>query len=113
MSDAINPDHYNKAKGTQITAFITEADLPYWQGSMIKYAYRAGRKVPEGKTPDEAALQDLAKAEWFLNFGMEQLRARVLAAGGTIPITPAMREQARRDDRLAEHIASLPEKSAA
>jgi hypothetical protein len=44
---------------------------------------------------------------------MEQLRARVLAAGGTIPITPAMREQARRDDRLAEHIASLPEKSAA
>lgn len=57
--DNINPDHYKLANGMEVID-LTET-LDFLTGNAIKYLARAGKK------PDQPKLQELKKAQWYLN----------------------------------------------
>lgn len=65
MSDAINPDHYNRLN-PQPKDVIRAWGLNFNLGSAVKYISRAGHK--------DDIVQDLEKAREFLNFEMEALK---------------------------------------
>ena len=55
MSDKINPPYYRK--NIEVSDFIDEYDLNYFEGNVIKYVVR--HKLKNG-------LEDLQKAKWYL-----------------------------------------------
>ena len=55
MSDKINPIYYRKK--IEVSDFIDEYDLNYFEGNVIKYVVR--HKAKNG-------LEDLQKAKWYL-----------------------------------------------
>jgi hypothetical protein len=55
MSDKINPSYYRKK--IEVSDFIDEYDLDYFEGNVIKYVVR--HKAKNG-------LEDLQKAKWYL-----------------------------------------------
>jgi hypothetical protein len=55
MSDKINPSYYRKK--IEVSDFIDEYDLNYFEGNVIKYVVR--HKAKNG-------LEDLQKAKWYL-----------------------------------------------
>lgn len=72
MSDPINsPTHYT-AGGVETITFIEAKNLGYHLGNCVKYISRAGLKNPE-------PLEDLRKAQWYLNREI----ARLMAVEGT------------------------------
>jgi len=67
MNDPVSsPSHYTKAKGFEVIDVIEGYDLPYHLGNVIKYVLRHEYKGN--------ALQDLQKAQWYLNRYIEILR---------------------------------------
>lgn len=62
------PSHYAGAGGLDPWAFIDAHGLDYWQGNVIKYVTRAGRKEIASR------LDDLEKARDFLNYMIERER---------------------------------------
>jgi len=59
-NDLVNhPSHY-KTGGIETIDFIEAKELGYHLGNVIKYVSRAGRK-------NNDYLQDLEKAQWYLN----------------------------------------------
>lgn len=61
FAEAGPPSHYHGANGIDPWTFIDAQGLGYYQGSVVKYVTRAGRK--EG----ESALSDYVKARNFIN----------------------------------------------
>lgn len=59
------PTHYAGAGGIDPWTFIRAHGLDYWQGNIIKYVTRAGKKDGESK------IKDLEKARDFLNYLIE------------------------------------------
>lgn len=60
-TDNINhPAHYTDGK-IEVIDFIEDKKLPYHLGNVIKYISRAGKKNPDTE------LEDLKKAQWYLN----------------------------------------------
>lgn len=55
MSDKINPPYYRK--NIEVSDFIDEYDLNYFEGNVIKYVVRHKQKN---------GLEDLQKAKWYL-----------------------------------------------
>lgn len=55
MTDKINPPYYRKS--IEVSDFIDEYDLNYFEGNVIKYVVR--HKLKNG-------LEDLQKAKWYL-----------------------------------------------
>ena len=55
MTDKINPPYYRKS--IEVSDFIEEYDLNYFEGNVIKYVIR--HKSKNG-------LEDLQKAKWYL-----------------------------------------------
>tara|TARA_R110000822_G_scaffold123774_2_gene258291 strand:+ start:157 stop:399 length:243 start_codon:yes stop_codon:yes gene_type:complete len=55
-----NPDHYTRFT-IQPIEFITENELPWHTGNIVKYALRAGFKLYPGKGPEESEIIDLQK----------------------------------------------------
>ena len=67
MSDMINhPQHYTLGK-IEVIDFIEDKGLNFNLGNVIKYVARAGHKKSSGKSMDAKALEDLKKAQWYLN----------------------------------------------
>jgi hypothetical protein len=68
------PDHYRGAScpscGATIGPKHLAADLDFLLGSVIKYAFRAGRK------PGESALKDLLKCRDFLDDAIHREESR-------------------------------------
>lgn len=60
------PSHYAGKGGIDPWAFIAAHGLDYWQGNVIKYVTRAGKKEIATK------LEDLLKARDFLNYMIER-----------------------------------------
>lgn len=59
--DNINhPSHYTDGK-IEVIDFIEDKKLPFHLGNVIKYISRAGKKSPDTE------LEDLKKAQWYLN----------------------------------------------
>lgn len=67
MSDAVNhPSHYGGADNPYEAIKVIEAwGLNFHLGNTVKYISRAGKK--------DATLQDLRKAQWYLNREIERL----------------------------------------
>ncbi len=63
MSDNINPTYYRK--GIETTDYIVSHDMNYVEGNIIKYVTRYKEKN---------GLQDLLKAEWYLNRLIKETR---------------------------------------
>lgn len=55
-----NPEHYTRFN-IQPIDFITENELPWHTGNIVKYALRAGFKLYPGKGPEESEIIDLQK----------------------------------------------------
>lgn len=55
-----DPQHY-KTKGIEVWDYIHQNDLCYFKGNVLKYLIRAGSK------PGESELDDLRKANVYLN----------------------------------------------
>lgn len=65
MSDAINPQHYQDG-GIQTIDFIEAKALNFHLGNVVKYVSRAGKKGDK--------LEDLLKAQWYLQREIERLK---------------------------------------
>ena len=66
MSDMINhPQHYTLGK-IEVIDFIEDKGLNFNLGNVVKYVARAGHKKSSGKSLEAKALEDLKKAEWYL-----------------------------------------------
>jgi hypothetical protein len=59
------PAHY-QGDGMNVMQIIEAYNLNFAVGNVIKYMLRAGKK------PDEDALDDLKKAQWYLNAEIER-----------------------------------------
>ena len=67
MADVINhPQHYTLGK-IEVIGFIEDKGLNFNLGNVVKYVARAGHKKSSGKSMDAKALEDLKKAQWYLN----------------------------------------------
>lgn len=67
MADVINhPQHYTLGK-IEVIDFIEDKGLNFNLGNVVKYVARAGHKKSSGKSMDAKALEDLKKAQWYLN----------------------------------------------
>lgn len=60
--DKINPSYYIGSK-IQVSEFIAEFDLNYFEGNVIKYVTRHRHKN---------GLEDLKKAQWYLSYLIKQ-----------------------------------------
>lgn len=63
MSDTINPQYYQDG-GIQTIDYIEAKQLNFHLGNAIKYISRAGKKGNK--------LEDLLKAQWYLNREIER-----------------------------------------
>ena len=59
-----NPDHYHLGK-IQVWDFIIDQDLDFVLGNVVKYVCRAGTK------PGESRMDDLLKAQAYINKAIE------------------------------------------
>lgn len=67
MADIINhPPHYTLGK-IEVIDFIEDKELNFNLGNVVKYVARAGHKKSSGKSLGAKALEDLKKAQWYLN----------------------------------------------
>lgn len=67
MTDIVNhPPHYTLGK-IEVIDFIEDKELNFNLGNVVKYVARAGHKKSSGKSLDAKALEDLKKAQWYLN----------------------------------------------
>lgn len=75
MSDIINhPKHYTAGK-IEVIDFIEDKGLNFNLGNVIKYVARAGRKKAAGKSLEMKALEDLKKAQWYIQREIEAREA--------------------------------------
>ena len=56
-----HPKHYNQG-GVELVQIVDAYQLGFYEGNIVKYIIRAGKK------PDNNKLQDLKKALWYLNY---------------------------------------------
>lgn len=65
-SDVVNhPGHYTGG-GIETIDFIEAKGLGFNLGNVVKYVSRCGHKKSRGLSADAKALQDLEKAQWYL-----------------------------------------------
>ncbi len=79
INDIINaPSHYTESGEVYEPINVIEAHkLEFHEGNSVKYILRAGKKGYEGKTPEEARIIDLEKAEWYLKRKIEKLKSEL------------------------------------
>jgi hypothetical protein len=70
--DPVNhPSHYTFGK-IEVIEVIEDWDLDYHRGNAVKYIARAKHKGAE--------LQDLEKAQWYLNRAVEKMKEKIDAS---------------------------------
>ncbi len=66
-TDAINhPAYYTDGK-IEVSDFIADKNLNFFRGNVVKYVARAGKKNADKE------IEDLKKAEWYLNREIDRL----------------------------------------
>ena len=63
--DKINPNYY---RGSAMADYVSDFDLNFDLGNVIKYVSRAGKKF------GEKAVEDLEKAKWYLQHAIDRYR---------------------------------------
>jgi len=76
MGERVNhPDYYqngpcvvsaNTGERIPIECIDVIRDMPTWKGNAIKYLWRAGSKKEEGLSDREKEIEDLKKAQWYI-----------------------------------------------
>lgn len=81
-TDAVNhPSHYGGADNPYEAIKVIEAwGLPFNTGNTVKYISRAGRKSITSLSAEEARLQDLKKARWYLDREISNIEGMLDAA---------------------------------
>ena len=70
MSDAVNhPSHYTDGN-IEVIEYIEDKKLDYCLGNAVKYISRAGKKDPAKE------IEDLRKADWYINRRIQELETR-------------------------------------
>ena len=73
MNNAVNhPSHYTSGK-IEVIDFITDQKLDFCLGNVVKYISRAGKKTEMGKDNFEKEIEDLKKAQFYLNYKIREL----------------------------------------
>ena len=72
MSDAINPSHYDGFTNGAQPVDIAE-NLTFNAGNALKYLARAGRTDGNTKGDSEQVIEDLRKAEWYIQREIQRL----------------------------------------
>lgn len=67
-----HPSHYTSGK-IEVIDFITDQELDFCLGNVVKYVSRAGKKEEEGKTIFEKTVEDLKKARFYLDYKIKLL----------------------------------------
>lgn len=67
-----HPSHYTSGK-IEVIDFITDQNLDFCLGNVVKYVSRAGKKEEEGKTIFEKTVEDLKKARFYLDYKIKLL----------------------------------------
>ena len=71
MKDVYNPDYYKTGK-IEVSDFIEDKEFNFFLGNVVKYVSRAGKK------DGNSAIQDLKKAQWYLNKEISRLETKDL-----------------------------------
>lgn len=72
MNNVEHPSHYNSGK-IEVIDFISDQKLDFALGNVVKYISRAGKKTEQGKTMLAKKLEDLKKAEFYLQYEIKEL----------------------------------------
>ena len=80
----VHPSHYNSGK-IEVIDFITDQNLDFCLGNVVKYISRAGKKSEEGKNLFEKTLEDLKKAEFYLQYKIKELEKKKPQTSTEIP----------------------------
>ena len=78
MDKVNHPSHYTWLKelcGVEVIDITRHMDFNL--GNVIKYVLRSGHKEENGYTNKEKALEDLLKAQWYLNDKIDSLRKEI------------------------------------
>lgn len=67
-----HPSHYTSGK-IEVIDFITDQELDFCLGNVVKYVSRAGKKTEQGMTIFEKEVEDLKKARFYLDYKIKQL----------------------------------------
>ena len=68
-----HPSHYTSGK-IEVIDFITDQNLDFCLGNVIKYISRAGKKEENGKTRLQKGIEDLEKAQFYLQYEINLLK---------------------------------------
>jgi hypothetical protein len=69
--DSVNhPAHYTDGQ-IEVADFIADKNLDFFLGNVVKYVCRAGKKDPA------KLLEDLKKAQWYLNYKISQIERTI------------------------------------
>lgn len=79
MDNINHPKHYIEGKIETID-FIEDKGLNFNLGNVVKYISRAGKKKSKGISQETKALEDLKKAQWYLN---REIERRIKNTNGT------------------------------
>ena len=67
--DAVNnPAHYTEGRKCEPIDVITDWELNFSLGNTVKYISRAGRKKSAAQSDLEKTIEDLKKAQFYLNY---------------------------------------------
>ena len=76
-NDVINhPTHYTSGK-IEVIDFIEDKEINFNLGNVVKYVARAGRKKSQGKSLENKALEDLKKAQFYIQREIATREARL------------------------------------
>ena len=73
FDDVKNPKYYTDGK-IETIEYIEDKNLGFCLGNAIKYISRAGKKHSYDKTNKEKEIQDLAKAKWYLDRRIKEIK---------------------------------------
>lgn len=73
--DPVNcPSHYTEGRKYEPIDVITDWNLNFTLGNTVKYISRKGRKLDfKGQDPKAKEIEDLKKAEYYLNYEINRL----------------------------------------
>lgn len=72
FDDVQNPQYYTDSK-IEVIDYIEDKNLGFCLGNVVKYVSRAGRKHSAGMSDKEKAIQDLKKAQYYLDRRIKEL----------------------------------------
>ena len=70
-----HPSHYTSGK-IEVIDFITDQNLDFCLGNVVKYISRAGKKEGDrskNQTIEEKTIEDLKKARFYLDYKIKML----------------------------------------